>query len=326
MEDPVCYGDIVKVWKGTYRGQEVAAKVMRLSRGHSRNGMKRTLCRGVVVWKALHHPNLLPLLGVTITKKRIVTVSEWMYNGNINEFVEANIDADRLGLLRDVTNGLMYLHDQGIIHGNLRGVNILIDDNDCACISAFSLSTMASNRSFTGSSETIRWMSPEIFLFGKGPTKESDCYTLGMVIYEVLSGQVPFATIRSDDLVPQELFNRRRPSRPQGMEGAWFTDGLWEMLERCWRDRPSDRPGLDVVLRCLEDAARPLELTSDVDGDLEIDTDAQSGATASESGSQWSVDKFTQKIRKVLKLPQENSLSFEKPDGSLRRTWKLSRT
>ena len=53
-----------------------------------------------MVWKALHHPNVLPLLGVTMTEDRFVMVSEWMGNGNINEFVKENLDADRLGLVR----------------------------------------------------------------------------------------------------------------------------------------------------------------------------------------------------------------------------------
>ena len=51
------------------------------------------------MWKALCHPNVLPLLGVTMTDTRFVMVSEWMANGNINQFVKTNIDADRLGLV-----------------------------------------------------------------------------------------------------------------------------------------------------------------------------------------------------------------------------------
>ena len=53
----------------------------------------------VTVWGALDHPNVLPLLGVTMTEARFVMVSRWMENGNINEFVEANPDADRLQLV-----------------------------------------------------------------------------------------------------------------------------------------------------------------------------------------------------------------------------------
>ena len=52
-----------------------------------------------MAWKSLHHPNVLPLLGVTMTKNQFVMVSEWMVKGNINEFVKADLSADRLGLV-----------------------------------------------------------------------------------------------------------------------------------------------------------------------------------------------------------------------------------
>jgi serine/threonine protein kinase len=53
-----------------------------------------------VGWNSLRHPNVLPLLGVTATDNQLVMVSEWMANGNINEFVKAGINADRLELVR----------------------------------------------------------------------------------------------------------------------------------------------------------------------------------------------------------------------------------
>ena len=60
----------------------------------------QTFCREVVTWKTLCHPNVLPLLGATMTEDRFVMVSEWMTNGSINEFVKAHLDADRLKLVR----------------------------------------------------------------------------------------------------------------------------------------------------------------------------------------------------------------------------------
>jgi hypothetical protein len=57
-------------------------------------------CKEIVEWNALHHPNVLPLLGVTMTESRFVMVSNWMVNGNINQFVKSNVDADRLELVR----------------------------------------------------------------------------------------------------------------------------------------------------------------------------------------------------------------------------------
>ena len=59
-------------------------------------------CREVVTWNSLRHPNVLPLLGVTMTENRFVMVSEWMVKGNINDFVKADRNADRLELVRSL--------------------------------------------------------------------------------------------------------------------------------------------------------------------------------------------------------------------------------
>lgn len=55
-------------------------------------------------WSALRHPNVLPLLGVTMAGGRFVMVSEWMINGNINEFLGNNRGADRLELVSPSSN------------------------------------------------------------------------------------------------------------------------------------------------------------------------------------------------------------------------------
>ena len=111
-----------------------------------------------------------------------------------------------------------------------------------------------------GQDGTTRWMSPELFdpeMFGlrdSRQTKPSDCYALGMVVYEVLSGQVPFAQYRKYAVVAKVL-KGERPKRPQGVRGNWFTDDVWGILERCWTPEPSDRPRIDCMIQCLEEAS-----------------------------------------------------------------------
>ena len=51
------------------------------------------------MWKSLRHPNVLPLMGVTMTETHFAMVSEWMVNGNIKEFMKAHPDEDRFGLV-----------------------------------------------------------------------------------------------------------------------------------------------------------------------------------------------------------------------------------
>ena len=141
--------------------------------------------------------------------------------------------------------------------------NILIDKDHHARLADFGLLTITSDSTnFAPSSShmtsgTMRWMSPEILdpdLFGfkdSRPTKESDCYALGMVVLEVLSGRPPF-TPDKDFIVIRKVIDGERPGRPEGPEGAWFTDDLWRMLELCWEVRPNSRPSIEAVLECLE--------------------------------------------------------------------------
>ena len=58
-------------------------------------------CREGVAWKHLRHPNILPLIGVTVSNQRFAMVSAWMENGNINEFVEKDRHVNRIELVRD---------------------------------------------------------------------------------------------------------------------------------------------------------------------------------------------------------------------------------
>ena len=119
-------------------------------------------------------------------------------------------------------------------------------------------------------------MSPELLdpgsfgLDNSNPTRESDCYALGMVIYEVLSGRAPFAPSTAPVL---KILRGERPSRPQDTRGVWFTDDIWGMLELCWKPQPSDRPSLKTVLQCLQGVTRPY-----VDGNIEVDADSDAGS------------------------------------------------
>ena len=108
---------------------------------------------------------------------------------------------------------------------------------------------------------TCRWMSPELLdpekfgLRDNRQTKHSDCYAFGMVIHEVLSGQMPFSRYHGYAVVVR-IHEGERPARPRGEEGMWFTDDVWSILEHCWKARPADRPSIEDVLWCLEKVSR----------------------------------------------------------------------
>ena len=149
--------------------------------------------------------------------------------------------------------------------GFVTKANILVNQTGHACLADFGLLTIASDTNITSSNSflqggTWRWMSPEFFDPGKfklkdnRPTKHSDCYALGMVIYEVLSGRVPFSRHHGLAIIGR-IIEGERPRRPRGEEVVWFTDDIWSILERCWKPTPGDRPSIKDVLRCLENVS-----------------------------------------------------------------------
>ena len=146
--------------------------------------------------------------------------------------------------------------------------NVLIDETRRARLADFGLLTVVSDTTNLMSSTsftqggTQRWMSPELFdpdsfgLKDSRLTKHSDRYALGMLIYEVLSGQVPFSRHHNFTVVGRVL-KGERPERPQGVDGTWFTNEVWGILEGCWKPTPGDRPRIEDVLECLNNASMP---------------------------------------------------------------------
>ena len=95
-------------------------------------------------------------------------------------------------------------------------------------------------------------LDPEKFGLKKGhPTKESDCYALGMVIYEVLSGRTPFFPCKNP-LIVWKILQGEYPKIPQGEGGTLFTDTIRRTLDHCWKREPSERMTAEGILRGLE--------------------------------------------------------------------------
>ena len=135
--------------------------------------------------------------------------------------------------------------------------NILIDQTGNPRLVDFGLLIIISdpaNLLFSSScvqGGTPRWMSPELLSpeeFGlktSRPTKSSDCYSLGMVIYETISGNAPFHE-DTDAAVILKVMKGVRPRRTLAFEG------LWETLQECWVAEPGKRPSIEVILQRLD--------------------------------------------------------------------------
>lgn len=121
---------------------------------------------------------------------------------------------------------------------------------------------------------TARWMGPELIdpqrfgLQSNRPTKASDCYAFGMVIYETISGKPPFHQ-HGDLTVFTKVLDGERPPRRIG-----FTDSQWDMLRMCWKPQPSERPNIHDVLLCLATVSTLSDPQSlRLNGESEMDDD-----------------------------------------------------
>ena len=125
-------------------------------------------------------------------------------------------------------------------------------------------------------------LDPDRFGFkGSRPTKESDCYALGMVVLEVLTGQAPFPRYISL-IVMRKVVDGEHPERPSGPEAAWFTDDLWRMLEECWSPNLELRPTVETVLERLEGCSMAWQpLSPSVDYNFQGENDDESVFTLS---------------------------------------------
>lgn len=183
-------------------------------------------------------------------------------------------------------------------------------------------------------------MSPELFdprefdLKDNRPTKHSDSYAFGMVIYEVLSGKAPFS--QCPELIAIAMVIKgERPMRPQGAKGIWLTDDIWRILECCWKPVPGDRPRIKDVLECLEEASRswtPPSLWAvagllDSSGEENTDGGEISSSQVASSESSPKVTKGTKtKTRAKIVLLLTNSqlpVTMLRFVGNLGRAWKV---
>ncbi|KAF7377569.1 Protein kinase domain-containing protein [Mycena sanguinolenta] len=254
------FGDI---WKGLVRGQSVCVKVMRVFEDSDIEDALKEFGREALIWRQLCHPNVLPFFGVYYLEGRPCLVSPWMEDGHIMKFLKTNEpdDAERLSLILDVAQGLEYLHEQKIVHGDLKGLNILVTPSRRACIADFGVSTIANTMTvrFTHSTGThsragtSRYLAPELFRMDNPAQIHpgSDVYAFACVCYEILTGKVPFYELPNDMAVMMRVAGGQRPQRQMSCSGTTSLDGLWELMQKCWDGKVELRPTASEVVKSL---------------------------------------------------------------------------
>lgn len=122
--------------------------------------------REVNIWHRLDHLRVVPLRGYSLDSDGTpCLVSPWFENGDVLTYLKKHPFADRRRLVRQVAEGLIYLHSQDVVHGDLKGGNVLVDTSGDAALCDFGLARLLRDcpSSFTTSNVgmgTLRWCAP----------------------------------------------------------------------------------------------------------------------------------------------------------------------
>ncbi|KZP31913.1 kinase-like protein [Athelia psychrophila] len=277
----IASGGFGEVLLGKWQQTEVALKVLKTVNGITPSSM--VLETEINIWSKMRHPHILPFLGANVWGDRPFIVMPYLKNGNARDYIQNYPECNRAAILHQASLGLVYLHNMNIVHADLKGYNILIDDSGKAVLCDFGLSRVKTNinsQSMIAGDEEIygstNWMAPERLL-GRSLRKPSDIYSFGMTIYEIFTNEVPLAGILRVAFTQLVAEKGIRPEKPSADDGApHLTDEIWAIAERCWAPEPCNRPFAKDVCNSLEkmaklcnsDSTPPLFGTSQILGTL----------------------------------------------------------
>jgi serine/threonine protein kinase len=176
--------------------REVAIKVLPREMLHDPQFRSR-FEREIKLVAALEHPSIVPVYDVGEENEQPYFVMRYMPGGSLSNLIEQGKFSiqDTARIVEKIAQGLAYAHRKGVIHRDLKPDNILFDDNGEPFISDFGVAKFAEAAgSLTGSGVigTPAYMSPEQAQGGEIDGR-SDVYGLGVMVYQMLTGQQPYS-------------------------------------------------------------------------------------------------------------------------------------
>ncbi|KAJ7616884.1 kinase-like domain-containing protein [Mycena rosella] len=237
----------------------VLLKTLRTSDDETQlEALERRLRRETYVWSTLRHHNILPFFGLCdIGVVLPALISPFCKFGNIRNYLKKYPGANKDYLVLGVACGLKFLHDNGIVHGDLKVANVLVDKRGVACICDFGISRIAGRPGFTTRSQgTTPYKAPELLADPKSSTTiQSDIYSFALLVLEILTadtlkGRFPDV----DSPGPVDVLAALHPQRAD-YDVAKVPDTMWKVLDKCWNIIPDLRPTMTDILNSPHFAA-----------------------------------------------------------------------
>ncbi|KAF8631040.1 hypothetical protein AX15_002648 [Amanita polypyramis BW_CC] len=175
-------------------GETVAVKEIQLS--NIPKGELGEIMSEIDLLKNLNHPNIVQYKGFVKTREYLYIILEFCENGSLHNIIKrfGKFPENLVAVyISQVLEGLVYLHDQGVIHRDIKGANILTDKNGTVKLADFGVASKAT--AGTQKDDAVvgspYWMAPEV-IEQIGATTASDIWSVGCVVIELLEGHPPY--------------------------------------------------------------------------------------------------------------------------------------
>jgi serine/threonine-protein kinase len=199
--------------------------------------------REAAIGERLDHPNVMKVFPDK-DRKRVYMVMEWC-NGQLLRKImnEGRIPQERaIQIAKEILKALEYIHSNGVVHRDLKPENIMVDENDHIKLIDFGIAGDTASRrltyaNFTAALGTPNYISPEQ-VKGKRGDGRSDLYSVGVILYEMLSGKLPFSGSTPLAAMNDRLLNH---PLPPSVADPSISPELQEILYRALESDPRNR-------------------------------------------------------------------------------------
>jgi serine/threonine protein kinase len=194
LDELIAEGGFAQVYRAydTELQRTVAIKIPKPSKLESKDAFLAEARRVA----RLKHESIVPVHDVGVEGDTCFIVTEYVEGGSLaDKLVSGRIPREQaIRCVAEISDALDYAHLNGVIHRDIKPANILIDHHGRAKLADFGIAHSATKTGdFAPSLGTLSYMSPEV-LQGKPSDHRSDLYSLGVVLYEVLTGRIPYSS------------------------------------------------------------------------------------------------------------------------------------